>query len=479
MTFKNKSHFIFLVSLQEIIQENPSPKLRWEFKAANCLWPIPFTGSPYIHLGMQEYHCHHGKDLNLKQKKVKKMESEDDICKKSRKVLQPTKKEGCPVKFIVKKVFRFLDYNLKSDARRSRKKMLDDIRLNEFSLDNYQNRCGIESFCTGNIVQYLVVMPSKEHHHMNNNDSNGYRLDKRVKEFIITQIQQGNTRPKDIELKIEDFVCNNLFQGGLVPEQYRDMFFPSRKKISNIKIAFNKYSRIFQENLDNLVDDWTRFSNEELLGSSKVIHDVDAELVTAMDDDNDEVIIDVDETIINDGRIIIDDNRTIIGNQMIINNNEIVIDNDNRIIIHDENEVNGDIETIIDDANGTIVDDDNGTIIDVCDNTETTVKETTANILCDPVVEIHDDPINNVHFSVEIPAINYDCCYFTNDRLNIAAEQQIMMEKNFLEEKKMSIRATLQQFMDMTEISSDYKTLDDLDSTLITCLSKLRMSLNG
>ena len=44
-------------------------RLRWEYKAQNDLLLIPFTGSPYIMLGKQEYFCLQGKDYNKGKKR--------------------------------------------------------------------------------------------------------------------------------------------------------------------------------------------------------------------------------------------------------------------------------------------------------------------------------------------------------------------------------------------------------------------------
>ena len=47
----------------------------------------------------------------------------DHIWKKSRKNIQPTKKMNCPVKFAVKKIFRFANYDLLNDIKNNREKM--------------------------------------------------------------------------------------------------------------------------------------------------------------------------------------------------------------------------------------------------------------------------------------------------------------------------------------------------------------------
>ena len=83
---------------------------------------IPYTGSPYLFLGKQEFHCYPGEDFNLNKieecfaEKNNQMKS-DHIWKKSRKNMQPTKKMDCPVKFAVNKIFQFTKYSLQNDTK--------------------------------------------------------------------------------------------------------------------------------------------------------------------------------------------------------------------------------------------------------------------------------------------------------------------------------------------------------------------------
>ena len=98
---------MILVSLKDVLPDGKVPKLRWEYTAKSDLLPIPYTGSPYLFLGKQEFYCHQGKDFNLNKKekyfaeKNNQMKSENTL-KKSRKNIQPTKKMDCLVKFEVK-----------------------------------------------------------------------------------------------------------------------------------------------------------------------------------------------------------------------------------------------------------------------------------------------------------------------------------------------------------------------------------------
>ena len=59
---------MILVSLKNVLSDGKVPKLRWEYAAKSDLLPIPYTGSPYLFLGKQEFYCHQGKDFNLNKK---------------------------------------------------------------------------------------------------------------------------------------------------------------------------------------------------------------------------------------------------------------------------------------------------------------------------------------------------------------------------------------------------------------------------
>ena len=51
-----------------MLSDGKVPKLRCEYTAKSDLLPIPYTGSPYLFLGEQEFYCHEGKDFNLNKK---------------------------------------------------------------------------------------------------------------------------------------------------------------------------------------------------------------------------------------------------------------------------------------------------------------------------------------------------------------------------------------------------------------------------
>ena len=118
---------MILDTLQAIGSNGKLTRLRWEHEAQNDLLPVPFTGCPYVMLGKQEYYCHQGQDFNQNKKEMyRKLKIEalkqDHIYKGSRKHTQPTKKMYCPVKFCVKKIYRFTFYKVTCNTKDNEKK---------------------------------------------------------------------------------------------------------------------------------------------------------------------------------------------------------------------------------------------------------------------------------------------------------------------------------------------------------------------
>ena len=82
--------------------------------------------TPNVMLGKQEYSCHQGKYFSENKKKnyieQRNRPKKSDIFAKSRKHTKPTKKMDCPVKFCVKKIFRFTLYKIISDSKHNHSK---------------------------------------------------------------------------------------------------------------------------------------------------------------------------------------------------------------------------------------------------------------------------------------------------------------------------------------------------------------------
>ena len=114
-------HFL-LGNLSQIIS-NKLPSIAWERCGKDDNLPLPFDGVPYVFLGAKDYQCHQGKDKNLlmkkkfSEKKETRVRGVDHVQHiKSRKLAQPTKKLDCPVRFSVKKLYRFPEYKIFKDT---------------------------------------------------------------------------------------------------------------------------------------------------------------------------------------------------------------------------------------------------------------------------------------------------------------------------------------------------------------------------
>ena len=115
-------------------------------------------------LGKQEYFCHQGRDYN-KGKKDKYIEKknavlkQDDVFIKIRKHTQPTKKLSCPMKFCIKKIYRFTSCNVGIDTKNNREKIIRNLRNYLETLNKNKKNC--ENLGS---LQYLVLFPNENQH---------------------------------------------------------------------------------------------------------------------------------------------------------------------------------------------------------------------------------------------------------------------------------------------------------------------------
>ena len=152
----------------------------------------------------------------------------DHIWKKSRKNIQPTKNLDCPVKFVVKKLFRLPKYNLQNDTKNNREKMNKTVKGD--ILKSSKSDLSIDDLGT---LQYLAIFPNEEGHkfyYTGEAASIIQPIDERVANYIRLQIPEGCKTPKDIQCRVAYFVKENIFGGLRVKEALRNMFIPSRKK---------------------------------------------------------------------------------------------------------------------------------------------------------------------------------------------------------------------------------------------------------
>ena len=139
-------------------------RLRWGYKVHNDLLLIPFICSPYIMLGKQEYFCLQGKDYNKGKKRQiyweKKRYFKAGSCLYKKKKAHSTKKKlDCPVKFCVKKIYRYTSYKVSIDTKNNREKINQNLR-NDFETlkKNKKNYKNLGS------LQYLVIFPNENQH---------------------------------------------------------------------------------------------------------------------------------------------------------------------------------------------------------------------------------------------------------------------------------------------------------------------------
>ena len=135
-----------LDSLHDIFNKSKA----WEHNAKDDGFPIYFDGIPYIWLGRRHCKCHQGKDKS-KAKRLKyrnKVNSKllpnhQSIITKTRKLTQPTKKLDCPVTFHVKKIFRFPEFKIDTNAKWNQsvasKKLRNSLELIQTSVSTEQN----------------------------------------------------------------------------------------------------------------------------------------------------------------------------------------------------------------------------------------------------------------------------------------------------------------------------------------------------
>ena len=89
-------------------------------------------------------------------------------------------------------------------------------------------------------------------------------LDDRVANYLKALIRQANRRPKELQSRAAEYVREQIFAGERPPHSLRRRFNPTRKKIKNlitrIKIE-TRYSKIDQENLMKLKEEWEKWNN--------------------------------------------------------------------------------------------------------------------------------------------------------------------------------------------------------------------------
>ncbi|XP_071152186.1 calcium-responsive transcription factor-like, partial [Mytilus edulis] len=205
-------------------------EVRFEDTQKSTVPYISYDGVLFIIVGRKRMACHHGKDTHSKEKERKKGKDHqvgDHDYKKTRKLLQTTKKKDCSAGIRVRHVIRFPDYKVSDCGKRSEK--------DAASLSIKQK------IRTGQIIRkehtFFVSIPDDsehENHFMGEDASLIQPIDEDLKKYIglmVVQHQVGNTF--QMKLLLEVYVKQTLFDGQNIPSRLNKRFWPSIKDIKN------------------------------------------------------------------------------------------------------------------------------------------------------------------------------------------------------------------------------------------------------
>ena len=187
---------------------------------------------------------------------------EDHVFTKSRKHTQPTKKLDYPVRFCVKRIYRFTSQKVGIVAKNNREKinqnLRNDLKILKKKKKNFENLGSL---------QYLVLFPNENQHrfHYQGQATTVIQpVDSRVNDFICKQIREGCRVSNDIQSGTEYFVKETIFNGQKTKESRKRTFVPSRKKIRSLVLSVRnetRYSKIDQENITHLKVKWMDYGN--------------------------------------------------------------------------------------------------------------------------------------------------------------------------------------------------------------------------
>ncbi|XP_044176187.1 uncharacterized protein LOC114973334 [Acropora millepora] len=118
---------------------------------------MKFDGIPYFVLGQKIYDCRNGKDRKKawkqKRKEMKQKEGDHHYTKRTKKMVQDTKKMGCPAQVIVREIMKFPQFQISTDSPKRRRKASE--RLREYFLE--------QKDLTGERRFYIELPEVKDH----------------------------------------------------------------------------------------------------------------------------------------------------------------------------------------------------------------------------------------------------------------------------------------------------------------------------
>ena len=196
---------------------------------------IDYAGVPFILIGKQRYQCHQGKDMNQKTKEKYRTEKSqrllhDHNFSKNRKLLQDSKKKGCPVIFSTRKILSFPEFKIPNNTRNNKDKASKLIKTFLKDVKEAKDKKTTVKQCK---FEYIVTFPKAKHlyHHTGIAAGVTEPLDPHVNDFIKKLIRSGCRCVKELEPRAADFVTDVLFERASKPDRHRGRFFPERRKI--------------------------------------------------------------------------------------------------------------------------------------------------------------------------------------------------------------------------------------------------------
>uniref|UniRef100_A0A7M6DLZ7 SWIM-type domain-containing protein n=1 Tax=Clytia hemisphaerica TaxID=252671 RepID=A0A7M6DLZ7_9CNID len=173
-TAANSRNFSQCTTLKEILDEPKKEKLekgtgcgypfiRWEVGTGEL--PIPFLGFPFIIVGNSRYMCSQGKDINVSTKdKVRQKRLSMGETVYTRNLARPTKKMGCPVRMVCKKLFVFPDFIINKDTRKNRTSISAKLRkcFDEYSKAVEEGNCPADQNL--GYLLYVTKFPKPNNH---------------------------------------------------------------------------------------------------------------------------------------------------------------------------------------------------------------------------------------------------------------------------------------------------------------------------
>ncbi|XP_033627928.1 calcium-responsive transcription factor-like [Asterias rubens] len=215
---------------------------------------VPYDGVPFIILARHERWCMFGKDQHIAQKEKKlqaqENEKQDDEppAKKSRKILQTTKKIGCPARIIMKSVVRFPDFKISTSTERVKRAGSEHLR-------NLLKSEPPPSLKEEHII--YIALPSDEAH-QNTHDLGQLTglmnpLKKEIREKIVELVGKGVCSVREMRTEIQHYVESRVFDGNQQPSPTDAAYFPrnetirkhmsmARLKLRNLKLYKEKLS---------------------------------------------------------------------------------------------------------------------------------------------------------------------------------------------------------------------------------------------